>query len=51
MVSMDDDYLPIIIDVGSGSCKAGFGGHASPTAIIPSVVGREKTNAVGFFLN
>ena len=39
---MDDEVLPIVIDNGSGLCKAGFAGDDFPRAVVPSIVGRPK---------
>lgn len=33
----------LVIDVGSGNCKAGFAGEDVPNVIFPSIVGRPKT--------
>jgi actin-related protein len=33
----------IVIDVGSGNCKAGFAGEDVPTVQFPSIIGRPKT--------
>ncbi|XP_076309683.1 LOW QUALITY PROTEIN: actin, cytoplasmic 1-like [Tachypleus tridentatus] len=38
----DDDISPIVIDIGSGICKAGFAGDDTPRAVFPSVVGRPR---------
>jgi len=32
----------IVIDVGSGNCKAGFAGEDAPRCIFPSIIGRPK---------
>ena len=32
----------VVIDSGSGTCKAGFAGEDKPTAIVPSLIGRPK---------
>lgn len=34
------DFTPLIIDNGSGMCKAGFVGEDKPKTVFPSVVGR-----------
>lgn len=36
------DALAIVIDNGSGMCKAGFSGDDAPRAVFPSIVGRPK---------
>ncbi len=33
---------PVVIDVGSGLCKAGFAGEDSPISLFPSIIGRPK---------
>lgn len=37
-----DDVPAIVIDNGSGLCKAGFSGDESPKAVFPSIIGRPK---------
>jgi len=37
-----DDMIPVVIDNGSGSVKAGFSGDNSPRCIFPSIIGRPK---------
>tara|TARA_R110002050_G_scaffold277213_1_gene422797 strand:- start:134 stop:1255 length:1122 start_codon:yes stop_codon:yes gene_type:complete len=36
------DVMTIVIDNGSGLCKAGFGGDPTPRAVFPSIVGRPR---------
>ena len=36
----DDDVSALVVDNGSGMCKAGFGGEDAPRAVFPSIVGR-----------
>ena len=43
---MDSDLAPLVLDVGSGMCKAGFGGEDAPRAVFPSIVGRPRFNQV-----
>jgi actin beta/gamma 1 len=38
----DDDVQALVIDNGSGMCKAGFAGDDAPRAVFPSIVGRPK---------
>ncbi|BHF64583.1 Actin-1 [Sparganum proliferum] len=33
---------PVVIDNGSGLCKAGFAGEDSPISVFPSIIGRPK---------
>lgn len=42
---MDDDITAIVLDNGSGMCKAGFAGDDAPRAVFPSVVGRARHQA------
>ena len=45
----DDSYnenLPIIIDNGSGTIKAGFAGSSNPRARFPTVIGRPRHQGV-----
>ena len=41
MVNMNN-YSAIVIDAGSGTCKAGFSGDNSPRSVFATVVGRPK---------
>ena len=41
-----DDLAPIVIDNGSGMCKAGFSGDDAPRAVFPSIVGRPRFRGV-----
>lgn len=36
----------LVIDNGSGMCKAGFAGDDAPRAVFPSIIGRPKTRAM-----
>ena len=36
---MDDDVAALVLDNGSGMCKAGFAGDDAPRAVFPSIVG------------
>jgi len=38
----ETDQAAIVIDNGSGMCKAGIAGDDAPSASFPSVVGRPK---------
>lgn len=33
----------LVVDVGSGNCKAGFAGEDAPRCVFPSIVGRPRT--------
>ena len=45
----DDDVQALVVDNGSGMCKAGFAGDDAPRAVFPSIVGRPKHPGVSFF--
>jgi actin beta/gamma 1 len=38
----DDEVAALVVDTGSGMCKAGFAGDDAPRAVFPSIVGRPK---------
>ena len=38
----DDDISALVIDNGSGMCKAGFAGDDAPRAVFPALTGRPK---------
>src|SRR5277367_296602 len=42
----DDDVAALVIDNGSGMCKAGFAGDDAPRAVFPSIVGRPRHTGV-----
>merc|ERR1712083_146276 len=42
----DDDVAALVVDNGSGMCKAGFAGDDAPRAVFPSVVGRPRHQGV-----
>ncbi len=39
---MSDEIESLVIDNGSGLCKAGFAGDDAPRAVFPSIVGRPR---------
>ncbi|KAM9987800.1 hypothetical protein ACTFIZ_003153 [Dictyostelium cf. discoideum] len=41
-----EDVQALVIDNGSGSCKAGFAGEDAPRSVFPSIVGRSKNTGV-----
>uniref|UniRef100_A0A2I2YRK9 Actin, cytoplasmic 1 n=1 Tax=Gorilla gorilla gorilla TaxID=9595 RepID=A0A2I2YRK9_GORGO len=43
---MDDDTAVLVIDNGSGMCKAGFAGDDAPRAVFPSIVGHPRHQGV-----
>ena len=42
----DDDVAALIVDNGSGICKAGFAGDDAPTVVFPSIVGRPRHQGI-----
>jgi actin-related protein len=42
---MDEDQQALVVDNGSGMCKAGFSGDDAPRCVFPSIVGRPKTDS------
>ncbi|KZT21255.1 actin 1 [Neolentinus lepideus HHB14362 ss-1] len=43
---MEDEVAAIVIDNGSGMCKAGFAGDDAPRAVFPSIIGRPRHQGV-----
>ncbi|VDM02008.1 unnamed protein product [Schistocephalus solidus] len=43
---MADEIAPLVVDNGSGMCKAGFAGDDSPRAVFPSIVGRPRQQSI-----
>uniref|UniRef100_A0A3P9L1V6 Uncharacterized protein n=1 Tax=Oryzias latipes TaxID=8090 RepID=A0A3P9L1V6_ORYLA len=39
---MEDKVSALVVDIGSGLCKAGFAGDDAPQAVFPSIVGRPR---------
>jgi len=39
---MEEEVAALVVDNGSGMCKAGFAGDDAPRAVFPSIVGRPK---------
>merc|ERR1711942_78464 len=42
----DEDVAALVVDNGSGMCKAGFAGDDAPRAVFPSIVGRPRYQGV-----
>jgi actin len=40
----DEDVAALVVDNGSGMCKAGFAGDDAPRAVFPSIVGRPRAS-------
>jgi actin-related protein len=43
---MSDEVQALVVDNGSGMCKAGFAGDDAPRAVFPSIVGRLRHKGV-----
>ncbi|XP_078334020.1 uncharacterized protein LOC144625711 [Crassostrea virginica] len=43
---MEEDIASVVIDNGSGMCKAGFAGDDAPRAVFPAVTGRPRYDIV-----
>ncbi|XP_038664825.1 actin, cytoplasmic type 5-like isoform X1 [Scyliorhinus canicula] len=42
----DEEIAALVVDNGSGMCKAGFAGDDAPRAVFPSIVGRPRHEGV-----
>ena len=49
-IMCDEDVAALVIDNGSGMCKAGFAGDDAPRAVFPSIVGRPRHQVLIFSL-
>ena len=38
----EEDLAAVVIDNGSGMCKAGFAGDDAPRAVFPAILGRPR---------
>ena len=45
----DEDVAALVVDNGSGMCKAGFAGDDAPRAVFPSIVGRPRHQVYIFY--
>jgi hypothetical protein len=45
-MSEGGDVQALVVDNGSGMCKAGFAGDDAPRAVFPSIVGRPRHKGV-----
>ena len=43
---MDEGVSAVVIDNGSGTCKAGFAGDDAPRSLFSTVVGRPKVPGI-----
>ena len=39
---MNDEFNAVVVDNGSGICKAGLAGEDAPRAVFPSIIGRPR---------
>ena len=46
MSADDEDVQALVVDNGSGMCKAGFAGDDAPRAVFPSIIGRPRQPGV-----
>lgn len=46
IIKMEDEVAALVVDNGSGMCKAGFAGDDAPRAVFPSIVGRPRHQGV-----
>lgn len=44
----DEEVAALVVDNGSGMCKAGFAGDDAPRAVFPSIVGRPRHQVCEF---
>lgn len=42
LLQANEEVQALVVDNGSGMCKAGFAGDDAPRAVFPSIVGRPK---------
>lgn len=47
--AMEDEIAALVVDNGSGMCKAGFAGDDAPRAVFPSIVGRPRHQVGNIF--
>ena len=47
----DEDSAALVVDNGSGMCKAGFAGDDAPRAVFPSIVGRPRHQVISGHFN
>ena len=48
---IDQDLAALVIDNGSGMCKAGFSGEDAPRAVFPSILGRPIYQSISLTSN
>eukprot|EP00997_Jenningsia_sp_PLL12_P001832 NODE_1304_length_1197_cov_112.809233_g1032_i1.p1 GENE.NODE_1304_length_1197_cov_112.809233_g1032_i1~~NODE_1304_length_1197_cov_112.809233_g1032_i1.p1 ORF type:complete len:391 (-),score=24.82 NODE_1304_length_1197_cov_112.809233_g1032_i1:24-1160(-) len=46
MSEEEQEITPLVVDNGSGMCKAGFAGDDAPRAVFPSIIGRPKQRSI-----
>ncbi|OLQ00014.1 actin [Symbiodinium microadriaticum] len=45
-LAMSDEVVALVVDNGSGMCKAGFSGEDAPRTVFPSLIGRPKHRSI-----
>ena len=45
-IMSEDEVAALVVDNGSGMCKAGFAGDDAPRAVFPSIIGRPRQPGV-----
>ncbi|KAK7503748.1 hypothetical protein BaRGS_00004871 [Batillaria attramentaria] len=45
-MSVSEDVAALVVDNGSGMCKAGFAGDDAPRAVFPAIVGRPRYQVI-----
>ena len=45
-VASDDEVTALVIDCGSGVCRAGFSGDDAPRTVMPTLVGESKFEVI-----
>lgn len=45
-MSAEDEVAALVVDNGSGMCKAGFAGDDAPRVVFPSIIGRPRQPGV-----
>ena len=48
--TIDEEIAAVVIDNGSGMCKAGFAGDDAPRAVFPAVTGRARYDVSAYIL-
>ncbi|KAI5188417.1 actin beta/gamma 1 [Nematocida sp. AWRm77] len=46
LMNLEQDKTPLVVDNGSGMCKAGYSGDDAPRVVFPSIIGTPKHKGV-----